>query len=93
MNTSISTRPTLALLGGTPAIADDDPSLFHWPIVTAEDEQAVIEVLRAGKTSGIDVTQQFEAEWAEYVGANAGSLQRHDRTARGHVRRRRAARR
>ena len=37
----------LALLGGTKSIEQEDKSLFHWPIVTSEDEQAVLEVLRS----------------------------------------------
>ena len=34
--------------------------LFKWPIITDEDEQACLEVLRAGKMSGWDITEQFE---------------------------------
>lgn len=61
---------SLALLGGTPAVPhpDSDPSLFRWPIVTAEDEQAVLEVLRAGAMSGLDVTRRFEEEFAAWTG-------------------------
>ena len=39
---------TLALLGGPTAITTDTGDLFRWPTVTEEDEQAVLEVLRAG---------------------------------------------
>ena len=41
----------LAIKGGPPAIDAPDESLFHWPIVTEEDEQAVIKVLRKGNMS------------------------------------------
>ncbi len=44
------------------------PELFAWPIVTAEDEQAVLEVLRRGAMSGLDVTRQFEREMADWMG-------------------------
>ena len=64
---SISDAP-LALLGGPKAVPLDEPDLFHWPIVTREDEQAVLDVLRAGNMSDWDITQQFEREWAAYQG-------------------------
>ena len=58
----------LALLGGPNTVTGDHSDLFRWPIVTAEDEQAVLEVIRAGSMSGSDVTRRFEAEYAEYQG-------------------------
>lgn len=58
----------LAILGGPKAVAADTPDLFAWPIVTAEDEQAVLEVLRAGKMSGWDISRKFEAEYAAWQG-------------------------
>jgi dTDP-4-amino-4,6-dideoxygalactose transaminase len=67
-------RDPLALLGGVPAVPDSQQHarLFQWPIVTAEDEQAVIEVLRSGKMSAWDITQQFEVEFARYFGMQLG---------------------
>ena len=59
----------LATLGGPKAVDVPDPKLFHWPIVTEEDEQAVIEVMRSGNMSGLDITAQFEQEFAEWIGA------------------------
>ena len=59
---------TLALLGGPKTVPAMNPSMFHWPIVTDEDERAVIEVLRAGTMSGTDLTRKFEEEWGEYQG-------------------------
>ncbi len=59
----------LALLGGTPAINREVPDeLFRWPVVTKEDEDAVLEVLRRGAMSGTDVTQKFEREFADWMG-------------------------
>lgn len=61
---------SLALHGGPQAIPDEVPDeLFHWPIVTEEDEAAVLEVLRSGSMSGTEITKQFEAEYAAWVGA------------------------
>ncbi len=58
----------LALHGGPKAVTRDPGDSFRWPIVTDEDEQAVLEVLRAGAMSGTDVTRQFEAEFAHWLG-------------------------
>jgi perosamine synthetase len=69
MDVSAVAREALALLGGPRAVAADEPELFAWPIVTPEDEQAVLAVLRAGSMSDLDVTRQFEAEYAAYQGA------------------------
>ncbi|MCJ7822720.1 MAG: aminotransferase class I/II-fold pyridoxal phosphate-dependent enzyme, partial [Armatimonadetes bacterium] len=66
--TSPKVSETLALLGGPKAVTTDCADLFRWPIVTAEDEQAVLDVLRAGSMSDADVTRSFEAEYAAYQG-------------------------
>ncbi|MCG3148655.1 MAG: UDP-4-amino-4-deoxy-L-arabinose--oxoglutarate aminotransferase [Verrucomicrobiae bacterium] len=56
----------LALLGGQKSFSLDAPDLFHWPIVTQDDEAAVVAVLRQGKMSGTDITKEFEKEWAVF---------------------------
>ncbi|MFW6060650.1 MAG: DegT/DnrJ/EryC1/StrS family aminotransferase [Phycisphaeraceae bacterium] len=63
-------REPLALQGGAAAMPDPerDAELFHWPIVTEEDEQAVLDVMRRGTMSATDITKQFEAEFAEWLG-------------------------
>jgi len=38
----------LALFGGPQAVPSGNPKLFAWPIITREDEKAVLEVLRRG---------------------------------------------
>lgn len=58
----------LALLGGPKAVTREPGDLFRWPIITVEDEAAVLEVLRAGTMSGTDVTEQFEREFAAWAG-------------------------
>lgn len=58
----------LALLGGSKSVRTDPTDMFTWPIVTKEMEDAVLEVLRAGKMSDIDVTQKFEEEFARWHG-------------------------
>ena len=58
----------LALLGGPRAVQIDPGDTFRWPIVTAEDESAVLEVLRRGAMSELDVTMAFETEFAAWQG-------------------------
>src|SRR5437867_7096778 len=66
--TSALTTEKLAIHGGTTAVSGFNPDLFHWPIVTDEDEQAVIAVLRAGSMSGLDITRKFESEFGAWLG-------------------------
>ena len=58
----------LALFGGSKAVQLDQRDVFTWPIVTEEDEAAVLDVLRRGNMSGMDVTKEFEKEFAEWQG-------------------------
>lgn len=46
----------------------DPGDLFTWPIITDEDEQAVLEVLRRGAMSARDITMKFEEEYARWQG-------------------------
>lgn len=58
----------LALYGGPKSVQTDPGDMFTWPIITQEDEEAVLEVLRRGAMSDLDVTRQFEQEFAEWHG-------------------------
>ncbi|MDF2721953.1 MAG: hypothetical protein K0Q59_1628 [Paenibacillus sp.] len=58
----------LALFGGPKAVTGSNAELFKWPIITEEDEQAALQVLRNRSMSGTDVTRQFEQEFAEWLG-------------------------
>jgi perosamine synthetase len=62
----------LALFGGTPAVQTPVGDMFDWPIITPGIEQAVLEVLHERKMSGIDVTQKFEREFADWHGMKYG---------------------
>jgi dTDP-4-amino-4,6-dideoxygalactose transaminase len=59
---------SLALHGGQPAVSPNNEDIFHWPIVTAEDEAAVLDVLRRGVMSGTDITVEFEKDFAAWQG-------------------------
>ena len=58
----------LALFGGNKAVTNYDKSLFKWPIITKEDEDAVLQVLRDGAMSGTSITMEFERQFAEWNG-------------------------
>jgi perosamine synthetase len=50
------------------AVVSEEEDMFTWPIITKEDEDAVLDVLRKGGMSGTDVTKQFENEFAVWQG-------------------------
>jgi len=58
----------LALFGGPKAVQCDPGDMFVWPIITKEDEDAVLDVLHRRAMSGTDVTKQFENEFAQWQG-------------------------
>ena len=68
MKSTSSHQP--ALVGGPKSVPDNRPEVFTWPIVTTEDEQAVLNVLRSGKMSGWDITKEFEREFACWQGTS-----------------------
>ena len=59
-------KSKLAINGGPKAVQTDPGDMFSWPIITPEDEEAVVGVLRRGAMSGWDVTLQFEREFAAW---------------------------
>ncbi|MBE6911927.1 MAG: DegT/DnrJ/EryC1/StrS family aminotransferase [Ruminococcaceae bacterium] len=59
----------LALLGGEKFVTKEAGDMFKWPIVTKEDEEAVLEVLRAGAMSDSSVTKAFEEDWCKWTGS------------------------
>ncbi len=59
----------LAFLGGPKAVTMDPGDMFKWPIVTKEDEEATLEVLRAGNMSGTDVSRAFEEDFKKWSGS------------------------
>lgn len=61
-------KSKLALLGGAKAVTQQARDMFTWPIVTKEGEKAVLEVLRKGAMSGVDVTMAFEKEFTAWQG-------------------------
>ena len=62
------TAAKLAINGGDAAITADPGDMFEWPIITTEDEEAVLAVLRRRSMSGNDVTLEFEKAFAQWHG-------------------------
>lgn len=58
----------LALFGGEASVRSSLGDIFSLPIITGEDEEAVLEVLRRGGMSDTDVTRKFEQEFAAWQG-------------------------
>ena len=58
----------LALFGGEPAIKNAPQELFKWPIITKEDEDAVLDVIKNASYSKTNITEQFQTEFANYLG-------------------------
>ena len=58
----------LAHLGGEKSLNQDIGDMFTWPIVTQEEEEAVLDVLRRGAMSGFDITTKFEEEYKAWQG-------------------------
>ena len=63
----IAADSVLAVDGGTPVRATFLP--FHQPTIEADDEQAVVEVLRSGWITTGPRTKRFEHDLAAYTGA------------------------
>ena len=45
----------LAILGGEKTVKNIDKKIFNWPIVNKDMEDAVLDVLRKGTMSGLDI--------------------------------------
>lgn len=55
-----------AIMGGPKAVTMDQSEAMRWPIITGEDEEAVLQVLRHGDLSLHPVTRDLEADYREY---------------------------
>jgi len=66
METSATELP--AILGGQPAVTLEQAQANRWPIITEEDEQAVIEVMRSGNITTHPVARELEREYAKFTG-------------------------
>ena len=66
MNLATQTLP--AILGGSKSVTLDQEEAMRWPLITPDDEQAVIQVLRDGDLSLHRVTCVLEEDYRQYFG-------------------------
>ncbi len=57
-----------AILGGAPAVTLDQQEANRWPLLTEEDEQAVLDILRDGRLSIHPVARELEKDYARFTG-------------------------
>ena len=62
-----TTRDTPAILGGPPAVTLDQKQANRWPLLSAEDEAAVLAVLRDGNISTHPVIRELERDYAAFA--------------------------
>jgi perosamine synthetase len=62
----MQTNDDLAILGGPRAVTLDQTEANRWPIITGEDEAAVLEVLHDGDLSLHRVTRDLEEDYQDY---------------------------
>jgi len=68
MTSATLTAARPAILGGTPAVTLDQTEANRWPIITEDDEQAVLRVLRSGQLSISDETTAMEEDYKRWLG-------------------------
>ena len=69
-----------AILGGVPVVTADHAPANRWPLLTQEDERAVLEVMRDGNISTHPVIRKLEKDYAEFTGRKY-ALAHHNGTA------------
>lgn len=59
----------LAINNGPKAITMDQEKALKWPVLTEEDEQAVLSLIRKNEISVSEEQEKLEKDFAEYLGA------------------------
>jgi dTDP-4-amino-4,6-dideoxygalactose transaminase len=59
----------LAIFGGDKSVKSGPGDMFTWPIITEEDEEALVKVLHDRSVSGTGVTREFEDRFAGWIGS------------------------
>jgi perosamine synthetase len=68
MSTATSAREKPAILGGVPAVDLDHDEACRWPIIGADDEAEVLDVLRSGALSIHEVVTALEDDYRQWLG-------------------------
>ena len=64
----VSIEGPLAFFGGEPTVTSHYGDITAWPLLTDEDENAVLDVMRHHSMSATNITKKFEAEFAVWQG-------------------------
>ncbi len=64
--TSTAQKP--AILGGSPVVTLPQDDALRWPLITEEDERAVLRVMRTGQLSINDEVEALEQDYREWLG-------------------------
>lgn len=67
---STATLDKLAILGGPKTVKLDQTDANRWPIITLDDELAVLNVLRSGELSINPVVAALEEDYRKWLGVN-----------------------
>lgn len=67
----------LAIFGGEPLfkdgiLPDEVQDMIRWPIIDQESEEAALDVIRRNRFSGVEITEKFEKEFADWIGSEYG---------------------
>jgi dTDP-4-amino-4,6-dideoxygalactose transaminase len=57
-----------AILGGTPAVTLDQTEANRWPVLTEDDERAVLQIMRDGDISTHPVIRELENDYRQFSG-------------------------
>ena len=68
MSQSSTTTARPALLGGSPAVTAPQDEAFRWPVITDEDEAAVLDVMRSGHLSLHPIVGELEQDYRTWTG-------------------------
>ena len=68
MTSSAPATERPAILGGEPAITLSHDDAMRWPILTSEDEEAVLRVMRTGQLGVSDETAALEEDFRAWSG-------------------------
>ena len=66
MNDSRSNLP--AILGGNPVVTLDQTAANRWPVLTGDDERAVLQIMRDGDISTHPVIRELEKDYRDFSG-------------------------
>ncbi len=70
MPAATTTQDQPAILGGSCAVTLDQTEANHWPIITSEEETAVLKILRSGQLSINEEVQSLEQDYCEWLGVS-----------------------